>query len=1215
MPSPARDRVFISYSHRDKAWLDWVLIFLKPLLPEDSLSIWSDLDIEVGGRWEAEIEASLERAAVALLLVSQPFLASDFIRKKELPVLLDAADRGLLKLVWVPISACHWNRSPLKDYQAACDADQPLQSLSEHDRNTALVQITSKVADFAEAFVGSVSTVSTVARNSERATPAIEPRRPMVVPGDLHNVPDLPPHFVPRADDLGRLRRSLLEHNSGAVGIIGEPYRMGLHGQGGIGKSVLAAALARDEQVRLAFPGGVFWVTVGQTPDVPRLQAALLAEAGADSTAVTDEQKGRALLQERFAGRAVLLVLDDVWDHRHARAFDVLGPDSRLLVTTRDGAVLTALGAHPETVQRLPEAAALALLSNWAGHGGDALPEVAREVARECGHLPLALSLAGARVQDGTTWDVLLKALKQGRLEFLDHPYGSVFGSMRLSVDALPTHDRERYFELAVFPEDERVPVPVVLALWRETAGLDELAGEALLSRLRSKALLEMFDTDGRREVTLHDLQHDFLRLSVRDLSALHGRLLAALAAGLPTADKGAPWWLLPADATYAWSHMAWHLVAAGRDEELRDLLFDCRWLEAKLRATGLPAVLADFAALPRDGDLSLLAGALRLSGHVIGGDPGQLRSQLTGRLLGMERPRIAGMLRGAATIPGGPWLRPTMPSLTPPTGPLLRTLSGHAGWIRTVAITADSRRAVSGSDDGTIKVWDLEMGVEECTLAGHARAVTTVAVTADGRWAVSGSFDGTVKVWNLEVGAEERTLTGHAAGVMAVAVTADGRRAVSSSFDKTVKVWDLEMGMEEHTLEGHTDWVWAVALTPDGRRAVSGSSDGTVKVWELETGVEEHTLEGHLGAVMAVVVTADGRWAVFGSSDRTVRMWNLKTGAERTLAGHTDWVRAVAVTADGRHAVSGSDDQTLKVWELTAGTEERALAGHAGGIRSVAMTADGRRAASGSTDRTVKVWELETGDERTLEGHTDWVKSVAVTADGRRAVSGSYDGTLKVWNLETSARERTLEGHTNAVIAVAMRADGRYAISGSSDGTMKVWDLETGAEKHTLEGHSDWVRTVAATADGRVGLSGSDDWTVKVWDLETGAEKRTLKGHAGPVMAVATTADGRRIVSGSYDGTVKVWDLETGSEECTLTGHGGPITAVAVMANGRRAVSCSADRTLKVWDLALHRNLAAFTADAPIDCCAATPDGVRLIAGDSLGRVHFLSLEGLLPA
>lgn len=1268
MPSPARDRVFISYSHRDAEWMDKVLIFLKPFLRAGTLSIWNDRYIEVGGLWRREIDDGLQRAAVGLLLVSPYFLDSDFIMDEELPALVAAAEQGLLKLVWMPIGACHWKHSPLRDYQAAWDPGQPLDSLAEDRRNAALVQITEGVADAAKMSAGIIHYAGhamfddtagpKVPRRQEATVPTINLPRETLAPGDLHNVPDPPPHYVPRAGDLDRLRGSLLKHDSAAVGITGEPYRVGLHGQGGIGKSVLAAALARAEQVRLAFPDGVFWVTVGQAPDVPRLQAALLAEAGADSAAVTDEPKGRALLQERFAGRAVLLVLDDLWDHRHARAFDVLDPASRLLVTTRDGAVLTAVGAQPETVQRLPEAAALALLSSWAGHDGGALPEVAREVARECGHLPLALSLAGARVQDGTTWELLLTALKQGRLEFLDHPYGSVFGSMRLSVDALPTRDRERYLELAVFPEDEWVPVPVVLTLWKQTAALDELAGEALLSRLRSKALLEMLDTDGRREVALHDLQHDFLRLSVRDLPSLHERLLVGLAAELPAADGIVPWWLLPTDAPYAWIHLAWHLVAAGRGEELRDLLFDCRWLEAKLRAAGLPALLADFAALPPDEELSLITGALRLSGHVIGRDPSQLRSQLTGRLLEMDWPRIAGMLRGAVMTLDRPWLRPTVPSLTPPIGPLLRTLA-HADWVETVAVTADGQRAVSGSRDGTVKVWDLETGAEERTLVGHTGWVEAVAVRADGRSAVSGSADGTVRVWDLETGAEKHTLAGHAGGVRAVAMTANGRRAVSGADDGAVKVWDLETGTEERTLAGHAGWILAVALTADGRRALSGSSDRAVKVWDLEKGANEQTLVGHAASVTAVAVTADGQRAISGSADGTMKVWNLETGAEkRVLAGHAVGVTGVTMTEDGRRAVSASNDGIVKAWHLETGAEERMLGRQTHPVTAVAVTADGLRALTASRDRTVKVWDLERDtEERPLEGYVSWVSCVVMTPDGRRAVSGYNDGTVTLWNLETGAEERRLGHHTSAVTATAMTADGWYAVTGCGNGILKIWDLETGEKKRTLAGHAGGVAAIAVTADGRRAVSGSYKGTVKLWNLETGAEERTLAGHVGPVRAVAVTADGQRVVSGSDDQTVKVWNLETGEEESTLAGHTGLVRAVAVEAGGRHAVSGSDDRTVKVWDLetgAVERTLtghvgdimavavtpdgrsvvsgsrdgevkawdlasggaiATFTTDTPVGYCAVAADGMRLIAGDGFVRVHFLSLELPTPA
>jgi hypothetical protein len=111
------------------------------------------------------------------------------------------------------------------------------------------------------------------------------------------------------------------------------------------------------------------------------------------------------------------------------------------------------------------------------------------------------------------------------------------------------------------------------------------------------------------------------------------------------------------------------------------------------------------------------------------------------------------------------------------------------------------------------------------------------VSVTPDGRRAVSGSDDKTLRVWDLESGQCLRTLTGHTAGVTSVSVTPDGRRAVSGSRDKTLRVWDLESGQCLRTLQGHSDDVNSVSVTPDGRRAVSGSRDKTLRVWDLESG------------------------------------------------------------------------------------------------------------------------------------------------------------------------------------------------------------------------------------------------------------------------------------------------------------------------------------------------------------------------------------------
>jgi WD40 repeat protein len=98
--------------------------------------------------------------------------------------------------------------------------------------------------------------------------------------------------------------------------------------------------------------------------------------------------------------------------------------------------------------------------------------------------------------------------------------------------------------------------------------------------------------------------------------------------------------------------------------------------------------------------------------------------------------------------------------------------------------------------------------------------------------------------------------------------------------------------------------------------------------------------------------------------------------------------------------------------------------------------------------------------------------------------------------------------------------------------------------------------------------------------------------------------------VSASWGNTLKVWDLATGAVLHTLEGHAHSVSDVAVTPDGQRAVSASSDKTLKVWDLATGAVVATFTCDGPAHACAVAPDGVTFVAGDALGRVHFLRLE-----
>ncbi len=691
-----RDLVFISYSHADTDWLGRLLIFLKPHTRQN-LKIWADPYIKVGDKWRRDISGALSHSCVAVLLVSPDFLASDFIYDEELPPLLRGADDGSITLFPIPISASDHEASPLAQYQFAHPPSDPLDAMRRPQRHSVFVRIVKEIVAAAQKAAPDL-TVQPSAR-SERTAPS-----PLALFGKAgvsaasRGVPSQRPNHLRRQEYFDKLRQAVLGTTDQAVGITGrarEESRIGLHGMGGIGKTVLAIDLVNDDEVRRAFPDGIFWLTLGQTIEPLRLQGDLAGYLTGETKVYAAINEGRDQIRGLLRDKSCLLVLDDLWHREDAEPFDVLGPRSRLLVTTRDADLLVALGARELPLDVLSAQLALELLASWSGQTRDALPATAGKVAEACGYLPLALSLAGARVRAGARWEEVLSALERGRLEFLDHPYGSVFSSLRLSTDALMEFERDRYFELAVFPEDAEIPVAAICTLWRYTAAMETDASGDLLRRLNRRALL--IRSEDSVHISFHDLQHDFLRLNIPSLVEGHAALVDAYGAVTVSGWASGP------DDGYFHQHLPQHLAAADRVDELKELLCDYDWLAAKLRATNINAILADYDIVAQNRDLMLVQQALRLSMPALLRDRSQLPGQLLGRLRGADSPAVKALVAGAEKGPGRAWLCSRFASLTPPGGALRQILVGHQSSVSTVAFLPDGGLAISGSDDYTL--------------------------------------------------------------------------------------------------------------------------------------------------------------------------------------------------------------------------------------------------------------------------------------------------------------------------------------------------------------------------------------------------------------------------------------------------------------------------------------------------------------------------------
>ena len=144
MPTVKRNKVFISYSHKDAKFLEELILHLKPLERAGLVSKWSDKQIAPGSQWFDEIKGALVEAKVAVMMVSPGFLASDFIHEHELGPLLKEAEQGGLRILWIPVRACSYKETPLKNYQAVISPDKPLAEMKA-ERDKAWVKICEEI--------------------------------------------------------------------------------------------------------------------------------------------------------------------------------------------------------------------------------------------------------------------------------------------------------------------------------------------------------------------------------------------------------------------------------------------------------------------------------------------------------------------------------------------------------------------------------------------------------------------------------------------------------------------------------------------------------------------------------------------------------------------------------------------------------------------------------------------------------------------------------------------------------------------------------------------------------------------------------------------------------------------------------------------------------------------------------------------------------------
>ncbi|KAL7121348.1 hypothetical protein ACP275_02G176900 [Erythranthe tilingii] len=304
------------------------------------------------------------------------------------------------------------------------------------------------------------------------------------------------------------------------------------------------------------------------------------------------------------------------------------------------------------------------------------------------------------------------------------------------------------------------------------------------------------------------------------------------------------------------------------------------------------------------------------------------------------------------------------------------RVISGHLGWVRSVALDPSNNWFCTGSADRTIKIWDLASGRLKLTLTGHIDQVRGLAVSKKHTYMFSAGDDKLVKCWDLEQNKAIRSYHGHLSGVYCLALHPTIDILCTGGRDSVCRVWDIRSKMQIFALTGHDNTVCSVFTRPTDPQIITGSHDSTIKFWDLRYGKAMATLTHHKKSVRAMAQHPKED-AFVSASAENIKKFQLPRGEfmHNMLSQQKTIINAAAVNEEGVMATAG-DNGSLWFWDWKSGhnfqqsqtiVQPGSLDSEAG-IYAITYDLTGSRLITCEADKTIKMWKED--ETATPESH-----------------------------------------------------------------------------------------------------------------------------------------------------------------------------------------------------------------------------------------------------
>jgi WD40 repeat protein len=706
----------------------------------------------------------------------------------------------------------------------------------------------------------------------------------------------------------------------------------------------------------------------------------------------------------------------------------------------------------------------------------------------------------------------------------------------------------------------------------------------------------------------------------------------------------------------YLVRHLASHLTEEEQPEMIAGLLGEFTWVEARLRQEGINALLEDFdLAAPRPW-LIRLEQALRQGSHVLShtGDwegHRQLASQLLLRLDDDDsdakrlREQIVNWLNNTGRT------YPLSPSLLRPKA-LICTLSavGDNTQILCIAKTQD-QKIISGSADGTIRVWNQVNGKCEASFQAHDCAVLAIIIQGD--HIVSGSEDHSIRIWDLFTYDCLDTVRFPGGSIKSL-VSIDQRRIACGSNDGAIFIFESST-RNQFSLEHHNGAVEALTNLGNGR-LVSGSLDGSVIIWNLSdrkpvfsfeinsspklgtrprilslkysdkdllviaseriaifsctesSFEEEYSLDSDIGLVLSLC-ELDSSQIAYGTADGQIGTWRYQNCnlAQSLNDAHSGWINGIIGINDSAMA-SCSDDGTIRLWNtILFDSESKPPSTHRTQVSDLLVLDDENVAVASGSD--IRIWDTATLQAvNSLPIQRGHVWSLMESSAGEvMYISMTFPGNLiSIWDVNSqSISDRLLCSH--GFSRLCRLSDGRFVISAGRSLYVSIGGINSNGQLQfqlVFEGGESSILSLVSICAGQLAAILAEG--IYIWDTTTWQSQ--MIPDSASANALAATSEGL-LLSGSDD-TIRVWNANRLECKVTLPGLNEKINCLIDLGNGLIATG-SHNNTIQIWNLSQPEESPelVLVADGPITTLASHSARNLLIAGDRNGNLYWLRL------